>query len=109
MDDWQTEIANETRRALQSSHAGRLRTSARRIAGIALSEYRRTAEGVRKEESFLALLTDCANDPSLPEPIRGAAYRLSARVGTDFSSPSVNPMGDADIIVDFVRSAAEKS
>jgi hypothetical protein len=112
MDQWLLDIEQEKRRAAQASEAhneGRLRTSARRIAGIALVEYRRLAAGAPGTENFLVLLQDCANDPTKPDAVRDAARRLQARVGEDFTSSSADPLGDAEVIVKFVRSAAQNS
>jgi hypothetical protein len=112
MDQWLHDIELELRRAEEArtmGHDGRLRTSARRVAGIALSEYTKATSGARKDDGFLALLAACALDRSVPEVVRAAAQRLAARVGTDFSSPSLDPLGDADVIVSFVRSALQKS
>lgn len=104
MAHWLTDIDNEKLRARESTHEGRLRTSARRIAGIALAEHRRFTTGAAGEESFIVLMNACAADDTKPEPVRDAARRLMARVGSDFSSPCVDPMGDAEIILSFVRS-----
>ncbi len=105
MSHWLIEIENERLRARASSHPARVRTSARRIAGIALTEYRRITAGAAREESFITLLADCAADSTLPVVVRDAAHRLGARVSADFSSPSTDPMRDADVIVEFVASA----
>jgi len=39
----------------------------------------------------------------IPPDVASAAARLEARLGPDFTSPSVDPIGDAMIIVEFVR------
>jgi len=109
MPHWLVDIENERLRARESSHPARVRTSARRIAGIALSEYRRITAGASTEESFITLLAVCAADTAMPDAVRDAARRLGARVSADFSSPSTDPMGDADAIVGFVASLAQKS
>ncbi len=112
MAQWQIEIENEMARAAdarKNPHEGRLRTSARRIAGIALAEYRRVVRGVQNQDSFIVLLDECALDPAKPDNVRDAARRLETRVGSDFSSPATDPIGDAEIIVAFVRSAVQKS
>jgi hypothetical protein len=112
MAHWLLDIESERRCAEEArriGHDGRLRTSARRIAGLALAEHRRMTAGVVTEESFIDLLNACAADETMPEPVRAAAQRLVARVGSDFSSPSVDPMGDAEAIVTFVMTAAQKS
>ncbi len=112
MANWQSEIENEMFRAADArkySHEGRLRTSARRIAGIALSEYRRAVAGIQNQDSFIVLLDECALDPAKPDNVRDAARRLETRVGFDRTSPSTDPIGDAEIIVAFVRSAVQNS
>jgi hypothetical protein len=112
MAHWLLDIENERRRADEARkmhHDARLRTSARRIAGIALAEHHRLRTGAGGEDSFIVLLNACATDQTVPEPVRAAAQRLMARVGSDFSSPSVDPIGDAETIVTFVISDAQKS
>lgn len=112
MDHWLVEIGIERRRADEAHGArqeGRLRTCARRIAGIALAEYRRQTSDAQTGDSFITLLHACALNDAAPEPVRAAAQRLEARIGADFSSPSSDPIGDAEIIVEFVRSAVQKS
>lgn len=97
--DWLRQIDTELSRITNERHPARIRTSARRIAGIALQHRSGSAS-----DDLLRALQDAVNDPSLPDSVRDAAARLSARLAPDFSSPSVDPLGDAMIIVDLVRS-----
>ena len=100
METWKDEIAAELLRAQQATkehNNGRLRTCARRIAGIALMQ--RYAQS----KDFVALLRLAMNDTGVPEEVRLAAERLQSRLRPDFSSASTDPLGDALTVVEFVR------
>jgi hypothetical protein len=105
---WLSEIDAELLRAEEAKtigHEGRLRTCARRIAGIALREYSRTGKTeLSPADDFIALLRECAGSHFFPPDIRSAAERLQARVTPEFSSPSRDPIADAMVIVAYVRS-----
>lgn len=96
--NWLLQIQTELKRIQPNQNPGRTRSTARRIAGIALKEYYKTST-----ENFLTLIQQASNDITLPKNVRDAALRLAARLSSDFTSPSVNPLGDAKIIVDFVK------
>ena len=104
--DWLRQIDTELSRVKNERHPARIRTAARRIAGIALQHRSGSAS-----DDLLRALQDAVNDAALPVIVRDAAARLAARIAADFSSPSVDPLGDAMIIVDHVRSltAPERS
>jgi hypothetical protein len=100
MSGWRDEIEKETQRAHEaecSGSNGRLRTAARRIAGIALAEF------YGGGGDFPRMLREAMNDAAIPDAVRAAAGRLQSRVLPDFSSASVDPLGDAFIIVAFVE------
>lgn len=99
--NWLHSIDVELQRIHPGDNPGRTRTVARRIAGIALQHHYGLAEG-----DFLAVLKRCMDDGALPEEVRSAAAKLSARLDASFRSPSADPVGDAMTIVSFVRSAA---
>lgn len=96
--DWLLQIENELRRKQPGENPGRTRTIARRIAGIALQHFYKNPS-----EDFLRLLQTAVNDASLPNEVRTAIERLAARLDTNFNSPSVDPINDAMIVVEFVK------
>jgi hypothetical protein len=105
LNDIDTELlrADEARRI---GHEGRLRTCARRIAGIALRQYSLMGRSdLAPADDVLAMLRQCSVSPVMPADIRAAADRLQTRVSADFTSPSTDPMGDAMLILSFVKSA----
>ena len=96
--DWKSKISTELNRIHPGQNPGRTRTSARRIAGIALEEFY-SLHG----NDVIALLHKASQDPLLPPPVQEAARRLSARLTPEFTSPSTDPVGDAKTVVDFVK------
>ncbi|MFA6540656.1 MAG: hypothetical protein WCT99_03565 [Bacteroidota bacterium] len=96
--NWLTQIENERRRIQPGENPGRTRTIARRIAGIALKQIYDASV-----DDFMLLLQRASNDLSLPPDVQHAAARLSTRLSPDFQSPSVDPVGDADIIVTYAK------
>lgn len=96
---WLQQIETELARMRQGEHPGRTRTIARRIAGIALQHFYKSPS-----DDFLRLLQTACVDDTLPNDVRSAVERLSARLDENFSSPSLDPIGDAHSIVNFVRS-----
>ncbi|MBI2429869.1 MAG: hypothetical protein HYV29_13950 [Ignavibacteriales bacterium] len=96
--DWLLHIETELKRVQRNQNPGRTRTIARRIAGIALKElYRSTTD------DFVQLLAQAKDDASLSDAVRSASDRLAARLDAQFNSPSVDPINDAMIIVEFVK------
>ena len=95
---WQLLIENEIQRIRPGENPGRTRTIARRIAGIALQHHYGNAP-----DDFLRLIQRAIADENLPVHVRSALGRLSARLDAQFSSPSTDPVGDAMMVVDFVR------
>ena len=100
--NWSLQIETELQRIRPGENPGRTRATARRIAGIALQHFYN-----KHEEDFLRLLQSSVNDPALPPSVNEAAGRLAARLDADFTSPSLDPVGDAMIVVEFVKSQRE--
>ena len=105
MSGWLEMVETEMGRARQTQNPGRVRTVARRIAGIAIQELRRQSSEDSSGEDYLRLLNWTAARNDVPPEVAGAAQRLGARLSEDFTSPSVDPLGDAMIIVGFVKRA----
>jgi hypothetical protein len=111
MSSWLVEIKQETERAKKAQeigNAGRLRTSARRIAGIAVQELQARHPHQFFGEDYIRALRAMAASASLPKEVVDAASRLQGKLSEDFSSPSIDPLGDAMIIVGFVQSELKK-
>ncbi len=96
--NWQLQIENELRRVQPNKNPGRTRTIARRAAGVALQQFYSTDFA-----NFFVVIQRAAQDKNIPEPVRQAAIRLEARIDENFKSPSVDPIGDAMLIVEFVK------
>ncbi|KAB2922120.1 MAG: hypothetical protein F9K22_12515 [Bacteroidetes bacterium] len=97
---WLADIETELRRIGPGDPPGRVRTVARRIAGIALQRLYRT-----EAPDVPAVLRKAMEDDTLPDEVRGAVERLAARLDAQFRSPSTDPIGDAQRIVEYVRIA----
>ena len=96
--DWKTTISAELLRIHPGQHPGKIRATARRIAGIALQQIYSSSTA-----DLLSLLQRASNDIAIPDVVRKASQRLSARLSPDFTSESTDPIGDAKIIVDYVK------
>ncbi len=96
--NWLLQIETELKRIRQNQNPGRTRTIARRIAGIALKEFFHSSS-----EDFVQLLHQAEEHVSLPDEVRSASNRLAARLDANFNSPSLSPIDDAMIIVEFVK------
>ena len=103
MTTWLTEIENELQRGRGWKNPGQTRTAARRIAGIAIKELQKYFPHHSFGEDYIRALRDFMNDDTLPVAVAEAARRLQARLSPDFTSPSVDPLGDAMLIVEFVK------
>ncbi len=101
--NWLAQIETELRRIQPGKNPGRTRTIARRVAGFALQQFYQSFT-----EDFLTLLKQAALDSSLPNDVQHSAQRLSERLSSDFQSPSIDPIGDAKIIVEFVKRTHDK-
>ncbi len=105
MPSWIEEVEKElrsAREALKQGNEGRARTAARRAAGIALQKLSE-AQGESTSGDFISLLRAFSRAPGLPAPVADAAGRLAARIGNDFTSPSLDPIADATAIIEYVR------
>ncbi len=96
--NWLLQIETELQRVTPNQNPGRTRTTARRVAGIALQQFYNNPS-----EDFLRLLQTATNDASLPNEVRTAVERLAARLDANFTSPSVDPVNDAMIVVEYVK------
>ena len=96
--NWLHDIETELQRIQPNENPGRTRTIARRIAGIALRHFYKNSS-----DDFLRTLQSGINDDALPENIRSALERLTTRLDTNFNSPSVDPLNDAMLVVEFVK------
>jgi len=103
MVDWLIEIENELRRGRQSQNPGRTRTVARRVAGIAIKELQSQFPHPSFGEDYYRALQAFMNVDKIPVPVAAAARRLQARLTSDFTSPSTDPLADAIIIVEYVK------
>ncbi|MEK6755885.1 MAG: hypothetical protein AABZ02_07015 [Bacteroidota bacterium] len=102
IDDVKLELVR-AEEAREIGNAGKARTSARRAAGIAISELQRRFPQQYYGEDFIRQLRSFAADATLPEDVRGAAARLHSRLSLDFESQSENPVADAMTIIEFIR------
>jgi hypothetical protein len=103
MANWNDEIEIELESARQSKNPGRMRTSARRAAGIAIREFQKQNVVRSPEQDYLGTLRLFMKMENIPSDVASAAARLEARLAPDFTSPSIDPIGDAMIIVQFVK------
>lgn len=103
MTDWLIEIENELRKGRQSENPGRTRTIARRVAGIAIKELQSQFPTLSFGEDYYRALQVFMNADRIPAPIAAAARRLQERLTPDFKSPSIDPLADAMIIVEYVK------
>ncbi|HTR80630.1 MAG TPA: hypothetical protein VMM58_03300 [Bacteroidota bacterium] len=105
MIDWLRQIDAELSRVRESQNPGRIRTAARRIAGIALFHLNEI-EKAPVSADYLAAIRAFIQSPKIPDKVRNAATRLEARLSPDFTSPSADPIRDAMLIVEFVEKQA---
>lgn len=99
---WKEDVDRELKRAREagaSGNDGRVRTCARRAVGFALTELQRRDPGMTLGEGFLVQLRGVMENERFPADVRDAARRLQAKIAVDFSSPSVDPLQDAMIIL----------
>jgi len=105
MITWLEEIEKEFARAAEaerSGNEGKVRTSARRAVGIAVAELQKRFPEKIYGRDFISQIRSLAQDGSVPPTVRSAADRLQAKLSPAFESPSVNPIGDAQIIIRFI-------
>ena len=99
--NWLIQIETELHRIQPNENPGRTRTTARRIAGIALQQFYH-----QSSEDFIKLIQIAIDDIALPDNVHSALERLATRLSADFTSPSTDPINDAMIVVEFVKSKA---
>ena len=90
------------REAERMGNQGKARTSARRAVGAAISELQKLKTDRKYGSNVMEQLRSLESDTAIPEPVRGAAYRLQAKLSPDFDSPSKHPIEDAGIIIEYV-------
>ena len=103
MTDWQRVIEIELQRVEQSKNPGQVRTAARRIAGIAIQQLHASFGQAALERDFMSALRTFMSSNDIPPDAAAAAERLAARISPEFTSPSIDPVGDAIMIVEYVR------
>lgn len=96
--NWFLQIETELQRVRSDENPGRTRTTARRIAGIALQQFYH-----QSSEDYIKLIQSAIDNAELPNDVHSALVRLAARLDANFNSPSVDPIGDAMIVVEFVK------
>lgn len=104
---WKEDLEREMSRAWEaqrSGNEGKARAGARRAVGVAVEEFQRRFPGKTYGRDFIARLRGLAVDPDVPEAVRRAAERLQARLTPDFRSQSVDPINDAEIILEHILS-----
>ena len=88
--------------AKAAGNEGMVRVCARRAANAAvtlwLQDHPRPAWGA----DAITRLKGLGEDESQPLKVREAAARLSARIDTQFRSPSTDPVADSRIIIDHL-------
>jgi uncharacterized protein (UPF0147 family) len=94
---------NRGREAAVQGNEGKVRTSARRAVGIAVTEYQRRLGSIRYGKDVMAQLRSITDDTTLASEVREAARRLQTRISPEFTSPSLRPLEDAMVIIDFIR------
>jgi HEPN domain-containing protein len=94
---------NRARKARASGNEGQARVCARRAAGIAVRAWYRRRSEAEGPGDALKQLQRLQGDAAVPEAVREAARRLTARVDFDHRLPfEEDPIQDAQRIVEFV-------
>ena len=106
---YEDEIA-EARTALAAEDIGRARTCARRAIGMVIQ----TTLGLGFGAGFYAAtyidaLRRLADDSHFPDNVRHAAARLVDRSNKERQSASINPVQDAEIILEFFAKHSSQS
>jgi len=93
----------EARTALAAEDIGRARTCARRAVGMVMQTTLGLGFGAGfYAPTFIEGLRRLAEDSHFPGEVRHAAARLVDRSNKERQSASVNPVQDAEIILDFL-------
>ncbi|MGB2960573.1 MAG: hypothetical protein WBG01_09865 [Bacteroidota bacterium] len=91
---------DSARQALKRGNDGRARVCARRAAGIAIALWLQGGDATAWPPDAMNRLRFAERDLSLPEDVRNAAARLTARTTRDFASRfDTDPIEDARILV----------
>lgn len=92
------------REAREQSIEGRARVCARRAAGFAIAWLCHSRGKQVRETDSLNLLKSIQTDASIPEEVREASKRLTAKISPNFTYAfPTDPLDDAGIIVDYVK------
>jgi HEPN domain-containing protein len=106
LDEARSKIEAEcsvARRSRSAGNDGMVRVCARRAAGVAITYWLQEKEGERRGMDAVTQLRALQRDPSIPEGVREAAKRLTARVTEQFDAPYSNdPLEDCRVIIDYV-------
>ena len=108
---WQDELEKELQRAKDaeaSGNHGRVRVAARRAVGVDANEWLKRRGKSAEGMDTIALLRLIESEDRLPQDIRSAAGRLTARLDEHFRSPSTNPLLDAHVIIAGLTAFIEK-
>ena len=111
MTGWKNDISRELQRAREARNAGNegmARTCARRAVGIAATHLQREDVSYTLGRDFISQLRAIVQDGRFSEDVRGAARRLQERIRADFSSPSTDPVNDAETILADLISRIER-
>ena len=108
-----TKAEDELKNALEwwsQGKAGRGRVGSRRAAGMVLRYWLEKSQKEGYGTSFMHHLNGAADDPSLPDAVRCAAWRLAARQPPEGGWPTplpsgLTPMMDARLIIDWCLDA----
>jgi len=87
------------REALAEGNRGKARTCARRAVGIAATELQRIDNAFDLGTDFISQIRSIAADNRFPGDIRAAASRLQSRISQEFTSASIDPIHDAEIVL----------
>jgi hypothetical protein len=91
------------RRAEKEGNAGKVRVCCRRAAGYAIMRYLLSHPSPDWGSTALSQLEALGVSPDMPDDIRHAARRLTARISVSFSyEPSFDPLRDACLIIGFL-------
>lgn len=106
-EQYREKIERELQEAVEARkqhREGRARVCARRAASVAIAWLYRSQGKDVGENNALHLLNSIQTAPGIPDSVRQASERLSARITTDFRYPfSTDPLDDARIIVEYVK------
>ena len=92
------------RAAQAAGNAGQARVCARRAAGQAIKAWYQARLGDSWGGDALTQLKRLGAEASVPEPVRGAAARLTTKVDADHALPfKDDPLVDAELIIHYVQ------